>query len=51
MVTVPCSTITGTLRFPFECFSISAMRPGFATTLTYSTLTPFFWNASRASVV
>jgi hypothetical protein len=43
--------MTGTLRRPFECCSMSGIRSGCATTSWYWKVTPFAVNASRAAVV
>jgi hypothetical protein len=51
MLTLPSSTMMGTLRRPPECLSISGMRLASRATLTYSNWIPLAVNASRAAEV
>ena len=51
MVTASPSTMTGTLRAPFECFSMLSICLGSFTTLKYSTWRPSLAKASRAARV
>jgi hypothetical protein len=50
-VTSPLSTITGTLRTPFDIFSIDSKCLASENTLIYLKSFPLFEYASRAAVV
>jgi hypothetical protein len=51
IVTLPSSIITGTLRTPFDIFSIDSSFPSPEKTLIYSYFFPLLEHASRAAVV
>jgi len=51
IVTVLPSTMTGTSRTPWLCFSMRCRSAALFFTLMYSNATPRFWQSSRAASV